>query len=104
MKFYRQHPPKPSPTMASPWGRPPPQASFFPSDVLALSKLVTRGRLGAAALFYESSTRCCFASLNFNTQSATLLSTFAAGVTVSGLLFAVFLRSEGLYPARESFG
>ena len=79
-------------------------ASFFPSDVLALSKLVTWGHLGAFALFCESSARCRFASLSLNTRSATLLSTFTVGVTVSGPLYEVLLRSESLYPAGESFG
>src|ERR1700712_2460713 len=85
-------------------GEAPPPASFLPSDVLALSKRVTRGRLGAFALFYESSPRCCFASLSFITRSATLLSTFMVGVTVFGLPYEVLLGSEGLYPAGESFG
>src|SRR6195952_1934476 len=99
MKFHLQHPPTPPPPWPRPRGGPPPPASFFPSEVHALSKPVTRGRLGAFALFYESSTRCCFASLSFITRSATLLSTLAAGVTVSGLLFEVLLQSESLYPA-----
>ena len=90
------------------WPRPrggPPPASFFPSDVLALSKLVTRGRLGASAHDLSSSPpRCCFASLSLNTRSATLLSTFTVGVTVSGLLYEVLLRSDCLHPAGESFG
>src|ERR1700712_2788795 len=104
MKFHLQHPPTPPPLWPRPRGGPPPPASFFPSDVPALSKRATRGCLGAFALFYEPSLRCCFASLSFNTRSATLLSTFTAGVTVSGPPYEVLLRSESLYPAGESFG
>src|ERR1700712_2684542 len=96
-----QSPPPPWPR---PRGGPPPLVSFFPSDVLALSKRVTRGRLGAFALFHEPFPRCRFASLSLSTRSATLLSTFTVGVMVSGPPYEVLLRSESLYPAGESFG
>src|ERR1700712_1926048 len=103
MRNHRQHPP---PSPPPPWPRPrggPPPASFFSSDVHALSKRVTRSCLGPLLTIFRYPSPVV-ASLSFNTRSATLLSTFTVGVTVFGPLYEVLLRSESLYPAGESFG